>query len=113
LEGVLLRWLIAVVTVLTLAGQSVAAWAAAGVIGDAECCCPSPDRCQCHDHDGHDEPELRRCNGDAERVAPAPIVAVPPAAPAAGREVAVARVAPPAPPAPPEERSDPPEEPPF
>ncbi len=112
-EVVLLRWLIPVVTALVLVGQSVAAWAAAGVIGDAECCCPSPDRCKCRDHEGHDQPELRRCNGDAERVAPAPLVAVPPAAPAATREVAIAHLAPPAPPAPPEDRSEPPEKPPF
>lgn len=108
----LLRWLIPVVTALVLVGQSVAAWAAAGVIGDAECCCPSPDRCKCHGDEPAGSPELRRCNGEAERVAPAPIVAVPPAAPVIEREIAVVHLAPTPPPPPPEDRSEPPVKPP-
>lgn len=109
----LLRWLIPAVTALVLVGQSVAAWAAAGVIGDAECCCPSPDRCKCHGDEPAGAPELRRCNGDAERVAPAPIVAVPPAAPVIAREIAACHLAPPALPSSPARRSEPPEKPPF
>lgn len=108
------RWLIPIVTALALVGQAVTAWAAAGVIGEAKCCCPSPDRCKCHDYDGStSQTELRRCTGDAQLVAPAPLTAIPPAAPADAREPAVTRVAPPARPAPPEDRSEPPEKPPF
>jgi hypothetical protein len=107
------RWLIPLVTALALVGQAVSTWAAAGVIGEARCCCPSPDRCKCHDHDGSSHNELRRCAGDAKLVAPEPLAAVSPAAPAAAREVAVARAAPSALPAPPEDRAEPPEKPPF
>ena len=107
------RWLLCIVTVLALAGQSVAAWAAAGVIGEATCCCPQPDTCKCHDHDGSPQSELRRCSGDAELVAPAPLTALPPADPAAACEVAAVRVALPAPAPLPARRSDPPEKPPF
>lgn len=111
---VILRWLIPIVAALALTGQAVAAWAAAGVIGEAACCCPSPDRCKCHDHDGSSsQAELRRCAGDAELVAPAPLAAVPPEAPAVAREVAVPSAAPPAPPVLPVHLLDPPEKPPF
>ncbi len=113
-EVVPLRWLLPVVAALAFLGQAVTAWAAAGVIGEARCCCPAPDRCKCHDHDGSSsQSELRRCAGDAERVAPARLAAIPPAAPADGVALAAAPVAPPAPPAaPPADRSDPPEKPP-
>ncbi len=61
------RWLLSLLTVLTLLGSSVSAWAAAGYSGDPQCCCPDKATCHCHDHD--DEPDttakLKRCGGDA------------------------------------------------
>jgi hypothetical protein len=109
-----LRWLLPVIAVLALLGQSVAAWAASGVIGAEDCCCPTPKRCKCPDHgDPANQPELRRCAGEAQLVAPIAPAAVIPATPVIAREVAVARVAPAAPLPAPEDRSEPPEKPPF
>jgi hypothetical protein len=111
---VLLRWLLPIVAALALVGQSVTTWAAAGMIGEAKCCCPSPDRCKCRDHDGSTRhTELRSCAGGGELVARVPLAAVPPAAPAIARAVVVSRIMPPAPPVFPEDRSAPPEKPPF
>jgi len=75
----LLRWLLPLVTVVALLGQSVATYAAAGVIGDPSCCCPVKAKCKCHDHDGKSAPAptLERCAGEAKLVAPAVAVAVP------------------------------------
>ena len=58
---------------LALIGQAVTAYAAAGVVGDASCCCPVKAKCKCHDHDGKPDsaPTLKRCAGDAKLVAPA------------------------------------------
>jgi hypothetical protein len=78
-----LRWLVPIFTVLALLGQSVTTYAATGVFGDAECCCPIKAKCKCHDHDGKSDqaPTLKRCAGEAELVAPAVIVAIPAVAP--------------------------------
>jgi hypothetical protein len=110
-----LRWLIPLVAALALVGQSVAAWAAAGTFGAAHCCCPEPQRCKCHDHgDPRNHAELRRCSGEAERVAPAPLVAAPPPPPVAAGEPVLAAIAPPPPPpALPARQPEPPESPPF
>ena len=109
-----LRWLVPLVAALALVGQSLAAWAAAGTIGEAKCCCPRPKQCKCHDHgDPKTDAELRRCTGDAELVAPAPLVAAPPAIAEPACELAVTRRAPPPPPVLSERRAEPPETPPF
>ena len=72
----MLRWLLPLIAVFALFGQAVTAYAAAGVVGDASCCCPSKETCKCK-HDAHDEaPTFKRCNGDAKLVAPAVAVAV-------------------------------------
>jgi hypothetical protein len=54
-------------TVLTLLGSSVSAWAAAGYSGDPVCCCPDKAECHCHDHDGEPDltAKLKRCGGEA------------------------------------------------
>jgi hypothetical protein len=109
-----LRWLLPLVAALALVGQSLTAWAAAGSFGDPTCCCPQPKKCKCHDHgDSKSDAELRRCTGGAKLVAPAPLIAEPPAVPEVACEVAVARVALPPPPALSTSRPEPPEPPPF
>jgi hypothetical protein len=77
--------LFAVVTVLALCVRGVTAFAAAGWVGDASCCCPSKKVCKCHDHEGKPHPDavLKKCGGDAHQVAPDVVVATEPAAPAA------------------------------
>lgn len=59
----LARLLVPVIAALALLLQPVATWAAAGVDRDVACCCPDPDQCECHDHDGKGpgEPVMRRC----------------------------------------------------
>ena len=62
------RWLLSLLTVVTLLGSSVTAWAAAGFSGDPTCCCPDKAKCHCPDHHGdkHDStPKLKRCGGEA------------------------------------------------
>jgi hypothetical protein len=61
------RWLLSLLTVLTLLGSSVSAWAAAGFSGDPQCCCPDKAKCHCHDHDGQPDTtaKLKRCGGEA------------------------------------------------
>jgi hypothetical protein len=94
-----LRWLLPVLAVLALLGQAVTAYAAAGVIGESSCCCPSPSKCKC-DHDGKSSstPEMQRCNGEAKLFA----VTIVPAIPAPVNELAdeprVSAVPPPPPP---------------
>ncbi len=68
-----------ILTVFALIGQSVTSFAAAGVFGDASCCCPIKAKCKCHDHDGKGDPApaMKRCAGDAKLVAPAVAAAVP------------------------------------
>lgn len=69
----MLRWLLPLITVMTLLGASVTAWAAAGFIGESECCCPVKKDCQCHDHDDDrpSAPTMKRCGGAATFAAPA------------------------------------------
>lgn len=111
----MLRWLLPVVAVLALLGQAVTAYAAAGVIGDASCCCPVKAKCKCHDHDGKSDPTpvMKRCAGEAKLVAPAHVPAI--AAPSAGFVVEPrVTIAPPPPPvAIPDDISREPEKPPF
>ncbi len=67
----LLRWLLPIVAVFALVGNSVAAFAAAGTFGQSKCCCPDPKVCKCHDHDKpRPDAQLRRCSGDAVKVVP-------------------------------------------
>ena len=67
----LLRWLLPIVAVFALLGNAVTAFAAAGTFGDSKCCCPNPKVCKCHDHDHpKQDDQLRRCAGNAEKVAP-------------------------------------------
>jgi hypothetical protein len=78
-----LRLLLSLAAALALLVQPVATWAAAGVQGDVSCCCPDPDRCDCHDHKGqhtHDGPRMKRCgNGPVKLIAPVVLIATPPA----------------------------------
>jgi len=68
---VLLRWLLPIVAAFALLGNAITAFAAAGTFGHSKCCCPNPKVCKCHDHDHpkHDD-QMRRCAGEAEKVAP-------------------------------------------
>jgi hypothetical protein len=69
---VLLRWLLPIVAVCALLGNAVTAFAAAGLFGESKCCCPNPKTCKCHDHDKpRPDDHMRRCSGDAVKVAPA------------------------------------------
>jgi len=66
------RWLAPVLTLLALLLQPVGAYASAGVKTDVRCCCPSPEVCKCHDHEGRGEPstEMGRCGGGERLVLP-------------------------------------------
>lgn len=67
-----LRWFLPLLAVLALLASSLTAFAGTGVVGSAECCCPDPDTCKCHDHDDGPQPasELNRCGGEARLVTP-------------------------------------------
>lgn len=81
----MLRWLLVLFTGLLLLGSQVTAWAAAGVHGESECCCPVKAQCRCHDHQDDRPapgPVMKKCGGQAELVAPAVTRAVTPLAPA-------------------------------
>lgn len=81
----MLRWLLVLFTGLVLLGAQVTSWAAAGVIGESECCCPVKSECRCHDHDDDRPapgPVMKKCGGQAELVAPVSFQAIAPAAPA-------------------------------
>ncbi len=80
------RWLLPLIAVFALFGQSVTAYAGAGMIDDVQCCCPVKSTCKCHDHDGKSpsSPTMKRCSGTAKIVAPAHV----PATPAVAVEVA-------------------------
>ena len=65
------RWFLPVLAVLALLASSLTAFAGAGAVGSSECCCPDPDTCKCHEHDGPaPDAELKRCGGEARLVAP-------------------------------------------
>ncbi|MDB4962688.1 MAG: hypothetical protein JWP01_2687 [Myxococcales bacterium] len=74
------RWLLPVVAVLALLASSVTAFAASGIVGETQCCCPDPEICKCHDHDSDRpaDPVMKRCSGEAERVAPQVLPAIVP-----------------------------------
>lgn len=77
------RLLLPLVAALALLVQPVAAWAAAGIERDVACCCPDPETCECHDHDGKGpaSPTMRRCDsGKVTLVSPVLLVADLPAA---------------------------------
>jgi hypothetical protein len=81
----LVRLLVPVIAALVLLVQPVATWAAAGVQRDLKCCCPDPDKCECHDHDGKgpSAPTMRKCDNGQMKLVTAVVltVDVPPAAP--------------------------------
>ncbi|MBL9019388.1 MAG: hypothetical protein JNL83_34690 [Myxococcales bacterium] len=87
------RWLFALITVLALCVRGVTGYAAAGWVGDTSCCCPSPEVCKCHDHDGKPHPDatMKRCGGDAQQVAPDLVTATAPASPPVTEHRVVAR----------------------
>ncbi len=91
----MLRWLLPIIAVMTLLGSSVTAWAAAGFVGEASCCCPDKTKCKCHDHDGDRDasPTLKRCAGEATWVAPAVAPAVAASEPPVATDVQMAPVA--------------------
>lgn len=76
-----MRWLIALIAAAILWGSAVTSWAAAGFVGESECCCPVKAECRCHDHDGQPHPDttIKRCGGKAELIAPVAIAAIEPA----------------------------------
>lgn len=77
------RLLLPLVAAVALLVQPVATWAAAGIERDVACCCPDPDKCECHDHDGKgpSSPTMRRCDsGKVTLVPPVLLVADLPAA---------------------------------
>jgi hypothetical protein len=69
------RWLVSLVTVLTLLGQPLGAFASAGEKTDIRCCCPDPDTCACHDHDGDSDATMKRCAGAEHQILPLVVVA--------------------------------------
>lgn len=77
----MLRWLLPLIAAFALLGSSVMAWAAAGFIGEAACCCPDKTKCKCHDHgkDTRHDTEMNKCTGKADFVPPAVTAVVPPA----------------------------------
>lgn len=77
---VFLRWLLPIVTAIALLGTTMTAFAAAGFVGESECCCPDPDACKCHDHDKDPVPDttMKKCGGEAKMVSPTVIVAMMP-----------------------------------
>ena len=108
------RWLLPLVAVLALLGNSVTTWAGAGMVGDTECCCPDPERCKCHDHDGEpaSDAELKRCTGLVQIVAPIHLIAIAPSlVPVTAAPVATLVDVDPVPI--PDHDPDPPEKPPF
>lgn len=75
-----MRWLLAIMAALLLWSSAVTSWAAAGFVGESECCCPVKAECRCHDHDGDRQPDatLKKCGGEAELIAPVALAAVVP-----------------------------------
>jgi hypothetical protein len=76
-----LRWLLPLFAAIALMGSIVMAWAAAGFIGEAACCCPDKATCKCHDHgkDTQHDTELNKCTGKADFAPPEVVSAVQPA----------------------------------
>lgn len=112
----LVRLLLPIVAALALLVQPVATWAAAGVERDVACCCPDPDTCECHDHDGKGpvSPTMRRCDsGQVTLVPPVVLVAEVPAAAPVVEVARPVRVPADEPVLSFEDRTIPPEKPPF
>jgi hypothetical protein len=79
-----LCWLAPVFALLVLLVQPLGAYASAGVKTDVRCCCPSPEVCKCHDHDGRgDTTSMGRCAGGQHELAPELTTATLPDVPAA------------------------------
>jgi len=74
---IFLRWLLPIALAIALLGTTTTTFAAAGIVGDSECCCPDPDACKCHDHDKEPIPDttLKKCGGEAKLVSPTLVVA--------------------------------------
>jgi hypothetical protein len=74
-----LRWLLPLIAAIAVLGSAVTTWAAAGYIGQVECCCPDKSKCKCHEHDGKPVPHdvMKKCGGGTKWVAPAVTPAVP------------------------------------
>lgn len=63
--------MLSVLVMLGLMVQSASTWAAAGVVTDVHCCCPSPDVCKCHDKQSHDDDAtMKRCAGGEHQLLP-------------------------------------------
>lgn len=75
----MLRWLLPLIAAAAVLGGSVTTWAAAGLTGDAACCCPVKAKCKCHDHDEAPSPapELNKCGDVMKLVAPIVQIAIP------------------------------------
>jgi hypothetical protein len=86
------RLLLPIIAALTLLVQPVATWAAAGIERDVTCCCPDPEKCDCHEHGkGPSAPSMRRCDsGQLTIVAPVVLIAD---VPRAALEIVEARAA--------------------
>jgi hypothetical protein len=112
---VMLRWLLTLCAALILLGSSVSAWAAAGFVGESECCCPVKAECRCHDHEGKPAPAplVKKCGGQAELIAPAVIPAVQPSPPRLYVSLQLLELVPPLLPAFPDPPTYEPETPPF
>jgi hypothetical protein len=76
------RLLLPIIAALALLVQPVATWAAAGIERELKCCCPDPEKCDCHEHGkGPTSPSMRRCDsGQVKIVAPVVLTADVPAA---------------------------------
>lgn len=59
-------------TILALLFAPVGAYASAGLVTDARCCCPDPKICKCHDHDGRSDSDasMGKCAGGQNLVTP-------------------------------------------
>ena len=76
-----LRWLLPIIAAIAIGGSSVVAFAAAGMTGKSECCCPVKAKCKCHDHDDPSStPTMKRCGGEGKLVAPMLAAAITPPA---------------------------------
>jgi hypothetical protein len=109
------RWLLPILAVLSLLGSSVTSWAAAGLIGDTDCCCPVKAKCKCHDHGKQPstEAKIKRCGDIVKLVAPLQIVALAPTVAPTTTEPRVTWLEPPALAQMPDDWTAPPDRPPI
>jgi hypothetical protein len=87
-----LRWLVAILTIVVLAGRGVTAFAAAGIQIDVKCCCPDPQTCKCH-HDGGESETIKKCSGAFHEMLPQLAETTLPTQPASAVERCVQRIA--------------------